>query len=145
MEESEMCVICGRTSKEANLISAVLYREKQIMKVCEKCVLIEDVVIIPKPTKTQLQEAEIPYTVYERLAKMSGVKGKQESSKKVKSENMTLSLLQSAKQPNTEKREVKKEDIKILETKEGKSAIIDFSSKNLKIGDLQKLRKKVLE
>ncbi len=145
MEESDACVICGRTSKEANLVNAVLGREKEVCRVCETCAIIEQAVVIPKPTKKQLEQAEIPYTVYERLVKMSGVKGKQEPSKKIKSENMAISLLQSAKQPNTEKREVKKEDIKILETNEGKSAVIDFSSKNLKIGDLQKLRKSVLK
>lgn len=143
MEESDACIICGRTNKEANLVNAVLGREKEVSKVCETCVVIEQAVVIPKPTKKQLEQTEIPYTVYERLVRMSGVKGKQEPQKMVKSGNITFNLLQSAKQANPERREVKKEDIKILESENSKTAIIDFSSKNLKIGDLQKLRRKI--
>lgn len=143
MEESNACIICGRTDKETNLVNAVLGREKEVSKVCETCVVIEQAVVIPKPTKKQLEQAEIPYTVYERLVRMSGVKGKQELQKKVGSENITFSLLQSAKRTNPEKREVKKEDIKLLESENGKTALIDFSSRNLKVGDLQKLKRKI--
>lgn len=122
MEESNICVICGRTNKEANLVNAVLGREKEVSKLCEMCAFIEQAVVIPKPTKKQLEQTEIPYTVYERLLRMSGIKGKQAI---------------------PEKRVIKKEDIKLLESENDKAAIIDFSSKNLKIGDLQKLRRKV--
>lgn len=140
--EYDLCAICGRKSNEANLVNAVMDREKEITKLCENCAFIEKAVIIPKPTKKQLQETEVPYTVYERLLRMSGMKGKQKpyERKKEKPENISLSLQPSLKKEKT----AEKEDIKILETGEGRAAVIDFSSRDIKIGDLQRLRRKII-
>lgn len=144
MEESEVCAVCGKTNREANLINAVLDRENEIVKMCEKCAIIEKAVIIPKPSKTQLQDSKIPYTVYERLVRMSGVKPREKPVKKAKTENVTLNSLQEiAMQKQNEKEIQSKQDINLISTGNEKRAEIDFSSKNIKVGDLVKLKRKI--
>lgn len=141
MEEFDMCIVCGRTSREANLLDAILSGEKEITKICETCAIVEHAVIIPKPTKKQLQDAEVPYTVYERLTRMAGIKPKQEKTEK---EKITLGFNQVEKQKSVEKKE-KEQNIKIIESDGRKEAFINFSSPDIKIGDLQKLKKEMLE
>jgi hypothetical protein len=131
MEEEEVCAVCGVTGRQANLVNALLDNESEIFRVCETCAVVERAVVIPKPTKKQLTETEVPYTVYERLVRMSGVKPRQERS------NVNLNALANKK---IEKKPAK--EIEIVEGSAGKSATIDFTSKNIKIGDLQKIKSK---
>lgn len=145
MEESEVCAVCGKTNREANLINAVLDRENEIVKMCENCAFIEKAVVIPKPSKIQLQDSKIPYTVYERLVRMSGIKpNNPKQLKKAKTENVTLNSLQEiAMQKQKEKEMQSKQDINLINTGSEKRAEIDFSSKNVKVGDLVKLKRKI--
>src|SRR3989338_4226024 len=148
----EICSLCGRNSKEANLLTAILDREREFVNICETCAVVEMAVIIPKPSKTQLKEAEVPYTVYERLARMSGVKPKenvlmQERAKQEKAQQAARNfrVKQETEFRNQAGQSTEKQSIKVLEEKGRKEAVIDFSSKELKIGDLQKLKKEMLE
>ncbi|MBM3233709.1 hypothetical protein FJZ19_01305 [Candidatus Pacearchaeota archaeon] len=68
----EICSRCLRSEKEVKLLDAVSGND--IIKICEECSFLENIPIIRKPTSFQLKAAEKPYTVYERLARMSGVK-----------------------------------------------------------------------
>lgn len=72
----EFCLRCGRGEEEVRLLDAIY--ETQIMKICEECALIEDIPIIRRPTTIQLRESHKPYSVYERLKKISGVENKQD-------------------------------------------------------------------
>ena len=147
-----VCKICGRNSKEANLLTAILDREREFVKICETCAVVEHAVIIPKPTKKQLVETEVPYTVYERLARMSGVKPKenvlmQERMKQEKAQQAARNFIgkQETKFRNQAGQPTDRQSIKVLEEKGRKEAVIDFSSNEIKIGDLQKLKKEMLE
>jgi len=72
--EEERCFRCLKSGKVVRLLDAVY--ENEISKICEECALIENIPIIRKPSSFQLKESQRPYTVQERLARMSGVKGK---------------------------------------------------------------------
>lgn len=64
----EECSICGRDDVPLN--EGVI--DSEIKKICEKCCETHDyIVLISKPTISQLQEAERPFSVYERLRRMS--------------------------------------------------------------------------
>lgn len=150
--EITSCKICGRNSKEANLLTAVMDREREFVKICETCAVVERAVVIQKPNKLQLQESEVPYTVYERLARMSGVKPKedvlmQERIKQEKAQQAARNVLskQGIKSQTPVRQSTDRQSIRVLEEKGRKEAVIDFSSNEIKIGDLQKLKKEMLE
>lgn len=67
----DRCFRCSKSGKVVRLLDAIYGNE--VSKICEECALLEDIPIIRKPNSFQLKEAEKPYTVQERLARMSGV------------------------------------------------------------------------
>lgn len=69
------CSRCGRKEDSVKLLDVISSGE--IEKICEECALTEELPIIRRPTSYQLQESEKPYTVRQRLAKMAGVKLKE--------------------------------------------------------------------
>lgn len=70
----ETCFRCMRSGRIVKLLDAVYGNE--ISKICEECALIEDIPIIRKPSSFQLEAASKPYSVSERLRRMSGVSQK---------------------------------------------------------------------
>jgi ribosome-binding protein aMBF1 (putative translation factor) len=68
----DKCFRCSKSGKVARLLDAIYGNE--IVKICEECSVLEDLPVIRKPSSFQLNESERPYTVHERLARMSGVK-----------------------------------------------------------------------
>jgi ribosome-binding protein aMBF1 (putative translation factor) len=70
----EVCSRCLKSEKQAKLLDAV--EGNEIVKVCEECSVLENIPIIRKPSSFQLRAAEKPYTVYERLSRMSGINKK---------------------------------------------------------------------
>lgn len=88
------CFRCDVSEEHANLYE-VIY-ENEIACVCENCARIENLPVIRKPSKSQLQEAKRPYSVYERLARASGMDDKAEIRRKQlagKTEEVTLDKL----------------------------------------------------
>jgi len=72
----DMCFRCGKTEKEVRLLEAIY--ENEIVKICPRCSIIEDIPIIKKPSTSQLKDAERNYTVYQRLNKIAGIEDKEE-------------------------------------------------------------------
>lgn len=72
--QEEKCFRCLKSERIVRLLDAIY--ENEIVKICEECALLEDIPIIRKPSSFQLKESERPYTVQERLARMSGIKFK---------------------------------------------------------------------
>lgn len=152
----DSCRICGRNSKEANILTAVLDNEPELVKICETCAVIEKAVVVPSPGKMQIRNSEVPYTVYERLSRMSGLTPKQDSllrehAKQEKAKQTARrvlnqqpgcpAVLELGKQVHSH---AEKADAG-MKVKSNGETVIDFSSQDIKIGDLQKLRKKMLE
>lgn len=75
----EECSKCMRTSSQVRLLDAI--DNNEVVKICEECALIEDIPIIRRPSSFQLKASEKPQTVYQRLAKLTGVKSTQETQK----------------------------------------------------------------
>lgn len=72
----EECTKCHRSEEEVRLFD-VIY-ENEIVKMCERCAVIEEIPIIKRPTTSQLKEAEKNYSVYQRLKRMAGLEKKEE-------------------------------------------------------------------
>ncbi len=76
------CVRCQRNKEQVKLVDAIL--DGEIAKICEECAVLENIPIIRKPTSYQLEASEKPYSVRQRLAKMAGVKLKEDVQDSVK-------------------------------------------------------------
>ena len=75
----EECARCGKVKERDELFEAISNQE--IIKVCEDCAFRENVPLIKKPTGEQLQNAEKPRSVYERLSRSTGLPMKEEKKK----------------------------------------------------------------
>ncbi len=64
------CFRCEREAKEVKLSDA-LY-ENDLVKVCERCAITENIPVLRKPSTSQLRAAERSQGVYERLKRLSG-------------------------------------------------------------------------
>ncbi|MFH0831325.1 MAG: hypothetical protein V1886_00445 [archaeon] len=152
----DSCRICGRNSREANFLTAILDNEPELVRICETCAVIEKAVIVPMPGKMQIKNSEVPYTVYERLSRMSGLSPKQdyllrEHAKQEKAKqtarrvlNQQTSSASVLKLGKSMRKNPEREDTSI-KLKGNGEAVINFSSQDIKIGDLQKLRRKMPE
>ncbi len=67
---------CQRSKEHVKLVEVIL--DSEIVKMCEECAMLENLPIIRKPTSYQLEASEKPYSVRQRLAKMAGVKLKED-------------------------------------------------------------------
>lgn len=72
----EQCYRCEKTEKEVRLSDAIY--ENEIVKICERCAILEGIPIIKKPTTSQLKDSERSYSVYQRLKRISGLVKKEE-------------------------------------------------------------------
>lgn len=70
------CFRCERDGKEARLLDAIY--ENDVVKICERCAVVESIPIIRKPTTSQLKEAEKSFTVNQRLKKLAGLEKPEE-------------------------------------------------------------------
>jgi len=66
------------------LVDAVYHDE--VVKICEECVILEELPVIRKPSSFQLEASVKPYSVRQRLARMAGVRLKEEISSDMKSQ-----------------------------------------------------------
>ena len=72
----EECFKCQRKENEVRIFDVIA--GKEIVKMCERCAILEDIPIIKRPTISQLKESEKNYSVYQRLKKMAGLEKKEE-------------------------------------------------------------------
>ncbi len=77
----DQCFRCEKDGKEVRLLDAIY--ENDMVKVCERCAVVESVPIIRKPSTSQLKEAERSYTVYQRLKKITGGEQKEKGSESI--------------------------------------------------------------
>jgi len=70
------CFRCEKSDKEVRLLDAIY--ENDVVKVCERCSIIEDIPVLRRPTTSQLREAERSQGVYQRLKRISGTGEKEE-------------------------------------------------------------------
>lgn len=72
----EECLKCHRSEREVRLFD-VIY-ENEVVKMCERCAILEEIPIIKRPTTSQLKETEKNYSVYQRLKRMAGLEKKED-------------------------------------------------------------------
>jgi len=78
------CAVCKRDERQVKLVDAVY--DNEIVKICEECAIIEELPVIRKPSSFQLEASEKPYSVRQRLARMAGVRLKDEINKDMKAQ-----------------------------------------------------------
>jgi len=112
----ETCFRCGRNEREVKLLDAISFGE--VVKICEECLLIEDMPVIRKPTTQQLKESERSYTVKERLRRMAGLDKEKDEIKELakKITDVTLDDLRpkTKEEEQKERQELAKEKNKPL-------------------------------
>jgi len=67
----EKCARCGVKSDRVRLFDAIYEGSMDLL--CERCSIIENIPLIKKMGDSQLKESEKPYSVYERMKRLSGV------------------------------------------------------------------------
>jgi len=82
----ETCFRCGKNGKEVKLLDAIY--ENEMVKICERCSVGEDIPVLRKPSTSQLRESEKAYGVYQRMRRLAGL---------VKEEKKTESVLDQLK------------------------------------------------
>lgn len=98
----EECVKCRRDENSCKLVDAIY--ENEIVKICEECAVNENFPIIRRPNSFQLKASEKPFTVYQRLARMAGIKTEKKE-EKLETKGITLDKLRPAKDYSQLRRE----------------------------------------
>lgn len=73
------CFRCGVSGEKVVLYDAI--GKEGVVYVCEKCSIQDNIPVIKRPTKFQLNTSVTPYTVYERLSRMAGLNPSEHKSK----------------------------------------------------------------
>jgi ribosome-binding protein aMBF1 (putative translation factor) len=68
----EKCARCGKNEEEVMLFDGIYVNEP--VKICERCAILSNILIIKKPTSEQLKASERPFGVRDRLSRMAGIK-----------------------------------------------------------------------
>jgi ribosome-binding protein aMBF1 (putative translation factor) len=89
-----ICTICKKTSEETTLYPGI--QETEMINVCEECAEDQNIPIIKKPSDSQLSQADISYSVRERLDRMSG---RHETTEISKDQTITQGNLSKLKMP----------------------------------------------
>ncbi len=71
------CFRCERDGKEVKLSDAIY--ENDLVNVCERCAITENIPILKKPSTSQLKAAERSEGVYQRLKRISGQEEEKEN------------------------------------------------------------------
>lgn len=99
----EICARCGISEDIIKLYDAIY--EGQMGRLCERCVIIENLPVIRQPNVSQIKESERGVGVYERMRKMAGMgDGPKKSDVIVRSERLgTLNKNPGLEKPSIEK------------------------------------------
>lgn len=65
------CSICNKSSNETTIFEGV--SQDEIIRICESCAELENIPLIKKPSSSQLNAAERPQSVKERMERLSGL------------------------------------------------------------------------
>ncbi len=65
------CICCGVDGNEIRLYDSIF--NGRICKVCERCSIIENILLIKKPEASKLKESEKNFRVYDRLKQIKGI------------------------------------------------------------------------
>lgn len=82
------CSICGISGKMRSVFEVI--SPKGVILACEKCALEEGFAILKKPDKNVFEESEKMGTVYERMARLSGVKPRKPERPELKKQEESL-------------------------------------------------------
>lgn len=93
--EEEVCFRCERKGDEVKLVDAVYDRE--IVKICEECAVSENIPMIRKPTSEQIKLSEKPYSVIQRMRRMTRVEEKLKQPEQNFSSSINLDKLRKPK------------------------------------------------
>lgn len=97
----ETCFRCERSEKEVRLLDAIY--ENDVVKICERCAVVEDILILRRPSTSQLKESEKSYSVYQRLKKLSGGVEKKEKHESILDKIRKLDENPELEQPEEKK------------------------------------------
>lgn len=82
------CSVCGISGKMRNVFEVI--SPKGVILICEKCALEEGFPRLKRPDKSIFEEPERRGSVYERMAKLSGVKPREPERPELKRQEKTL-------------------------------------------------------
>ena len=82
------CSICGISGSMRSVFEVI--SPKGVILACEKCVLEEGFPILKKPDKKVFEESERKGTVYERMARLSGIKPREPEKPELKRQEKSL-------------------------------------------------------
>lgn len=97
----EQCFRCEKSRKEVKLSDAIY--ENDLVKVCERCAVTENVPILRRPSTSQLKAAERSEGVYQRLKRLSGQQERERSHESVLDEIKKLDENPDLEKPDKEK------------------------------------------
>ena len=69
------CFRCGAFGEDVRLSDAI--SKEGIVKICDNCLKEDGLPLLKRPTTYQLEEAEQPSSVYERLSSIAGLNAKE--------------------------------------------------------------------
>ncbi len=107
----EQCKICETPETQIRLFDGI--HNDEMVKICEECARQEGIVMIKKPSTKQLKNAEKPYSVYERLARVSGV-GVADKDKK-KEEIKKIATLEGLRKGKKEEKAETEAEMKLVD------------------------------
>jgi len=131
------CELCGNVAENDAIVDG------KYMKICDKCVITNDALVLQKPTSEQVKESQRLFTVKEVLHRAAGIKGTLDRTTFVTSKNaqpQTVPVLRTVPQENSiaKRRWFQRhanEDIKIRDLNEIKNSKIEseFEIKKQKV------------
>lgn len=106
------CSVCGTSEEEISLFDVI--SKEGVIKICEACSKREKLPIIKKPTTFQLKESERTSSIYERLARLAGIKYDKakiaEKTREFKKHTTSLrELIEQNYKPDIKKEQMRKE------------------------------------
>jgi ribosome-binding protein aMBF1 (putative translation factor) len=97
----EQCFRCEKSEREVRLSDAIY--ENDLVKVCERCAVTENIPVLRRPSTSQLKAAERSEGVYQRLKRISGRDEKERSHKSILDEIKKLDEHPELEKPDKNK------------------------------------------
>jgi len=97
----ENCFRCEKSDREVRLNDAIY--ENDLVKVCERCAITENIPVLKRPSTSQLKAAERSEGVYQRLQRISGQDERERSHKSVLDEIKKLDEHPDLEKPDKER------------------------------------------
>ncbi|MFH1248707.1 MAG: hypothetical protein V1660_00985 [archaeon] len=144
----ETCSICGRES--SNITKGFI--DNELKSVCDMCAKINgDMIVVNKPTEAQLKEADRPFSVFERLSRMSRMQMHEDELEerdllRKKEAQINLTKLAALKSDNSIRKKMEAESKKVEEEKQ-KNKIhpkgLGIKTQTVNIDELKQMREEM--